>query len=46
MCSIVLVSWHNYTKVIRSGSLWNVSCVTHWHQFLLFVIIAHESMAN
>jgi hypothetical protein len=29
MCSIVLVSWHNYTKVIRSGSLWNVSCVTH-----------------
>ncbi len=29
MCGIVLVSWHNYTLVIRFGSLWNVSCVTH-----------------
>jgi hypothetical protein len=29
MCDIVLVSWHNYTEVIRSKSLWNVSCVTH-----------------
>jgi hypothetical protein len=29
MCGIVLFSWHKYTKVIRSTSLWNISCVTH-----------------
>jgi hypothetical protein len=46
MCGIVLVSWHNYTEVNWSRSLWNVSCVTHWHQFLLFVIIKHEYMAS
>jgi hypothetical protein len=46
MCGIVLFSWHKYTKVIRSTSLWNISCVTHWHQFFLFVIIMHKYMAS